>query len=413
MSWDKDIVLFDFSDSQRREVVFESNELVQASYDLSVMETKAVHFFFSFIGKNDKKFKFIRFKISHFNREVDINSNNFEKSREVIKWLQRKTLQITTPWREQSINWLSSYDHDKIDWYVEVELSEKLEPYLLSLQKEFTSYSIKMMNSFESKYSPRVYKLLKQYLRIWKRTLELEDLKQKLWIEKGYKQYSHFKSKILSVTQEELWIKSDIDFDFNEVTRGRKVYWIEFTIKSKSKNAENFQVKDELDVLWFSDDQKELFNMIRWRMIVLREKQILEIFKDYPYEKIKLAYSITKNNTDKQIVKAPEKYFIGLLKAEDLTDPDIEKVIKSEEARQVSQQKALFDVSKSKDFQAEWKKCFDSIITSLTDEELKDLKQRFFVEKIEWTLLEGYWEYDINNIKFRWMFVNFYNELKW
>jgi plasmid replication initiation protein len=37
-----------------------------------------------------------------------------------------------------------------------------------------------MMDSFECQYSARVYKLLKQYLRIGKRVIEIEDFKEKL-----------------------------------------------------------------------------------------------------------------------------------------------------------------------------------------------------------------------------------------
>ncbi|NGY80989.1 replication initiation protein [Bacillus megaterium] len=47
-----------------------------------------------------------------------------------------------------------------------------------------------------------------------------------------YKQYGHFKSKVLAVAQKEINNKTDIHFEFVEIKTGRKVTSIEFIITS-------------------------------------------------------------------------------------------------------------------------------------------------------------------------------------
>ena len=105
-----------------------------------------------------------------------------------------------------------------------------------------------------SVYSIRIYELLKQYERIRKRKLTLEELRYFLGIEKEkYIQYGHLKNKVLLVAQKEINEKTDIQFTFNEIKTGRKVTGFEFDIKS-SMEEEKHSIEPTIDSLNLEED---------------------------------------------------------------------------------------------------------------------------------------------------------------
>jgi hypothetical protein len=66
----QEICIFDVDKTQTREVIYESNELVQANYNLGLFEQKVIHFVFSLIKKDDTDFKYIKFHVSNLNKDL-------------------------------------------------------------------------------------------------------------------------------------------------------------------------------------------------------------------------------------------------------------------------------------------------------------------------------------------------------
>ena len=119
---------------------------------------------------------------------------------------------------------------------VELEFSPKLKPYMLQLKEKFTQYQLANILSMKSKYSPRIYEILKcnefkkqKYLEI-----QISELRKLLKAEDIYPKYNDFKRYILERTQKELNKISDITYNFEEIKTGRKVTKIKFHIKSKN-----------------------------------------------------------------------------------------------------------------------------------------------------------------------------------
>jgi len=97
----------------------------------------------------------------------------------------------------------------------------------LELKEKFTSYQLENVVRLNSVYSIRIYELLKQYERIRKRKLTLEELRYFLGIEKDkYIQYGHLKNKVLLVAQKEINEKTDIQFTFNEIKQEPSISYI-------------------------------------------------------------------------------------------------------------------------------------------------------------------------------------------
>lgn len=94
------------------------------------------------------------------------------------------------------------------------------------------------MFQFNSRYSCRIYELLKRFIKIGHRNLSIEELRNKLGIDcDKYKLYSDFKRKVILKAQKEINKKSDIQFDFQEVKKGRKVESLKFFMEFKDEIA--------------------------------------------------------------------------------------------------------------------------------------------------------------------------------
>jgi len=113
-----------------------------------------------------------------------------------------------------------------------------LKPFLLHLKERFTNYRLANIVQLKSRFSIRLYELLKQYEKIGKRTFGLYDLRTTLGIEDDqYKQYTDFRKRVIQVAENELKEKTDISFTFKEHRASKKVDSITFTIYSNAPDS--------------------------------------------------------------------------------------------------------------------------------------------------------------------------------
>lgn len=337
----KNLTIFDLSENPTKEYIYESNHLVEARYKLSVMEQKILHFLFSLIKKNDKEFKSFKFKAKDLVKELNLNTNNYKVIRKSINDLKSRSLSIYKKETNSllEMNWLTSAEYYFNSWIIELEISDKLRPYLLDLEREFTKYPYKIVQSFDSQYSPRFYKLLKQYHRIWSRVFELEELKSKLMIDSWYDKYGHFKSKVLSQVEKELKEKADVFFNLNEVEelkRWKKVVGLKINILSQKGIEVND--KSDLEELWFSEEKILIFNTLKKLLILeMKDKELITVLSDNTTDKLLLVINILEKYINKWNVQHRKEYFLKLLKTDDLSDTAIDFKIKAKKAREKQQ----------------------------------------------------------------------------
>ena len=80
----------------------------------------------------------------------------------------------------------------------------------------------------------RMYALLKKYEFLKERIIEVENLRNMLGIRiDQYKLYSNFRDRILEPVHNELKLKADLYFEFDEIKYGRKIGAIRFRIFTK------------------------------------------------------------------------------------------------------------------------------------------------------------------------------------
>ena len=225
-------------------VIKKANSLIEASYKLSVNEQKLILMLTSSIKMEDKDFQIYTMPIKDLAKVLKLKSCNlYDRVPDLIDGLLQKTLTlkrtvyVKNKPRERTLktNWLSSAEYLHGEGKVELCFDPKLKPYLLNLNKRFTTYKFDEITQLKSNASIRIYELLKQFEKIGNRSFELDELKAHLGLSKDqYLPYYNFKVRILLVAQKELKAKTNITFELEEIKVGRKIGKINFIIKSQA-----------------------------------------------------------------------------------------------------------------------------------------------------------------------------------
>lgn len=192
------------------------------------------------------------------------------------------------------------------DNYLLIDIDKDLIPYIINLKTEFTRYQIENILKLNSSYAVRIYELLKQYQKIGKRIISIEDLRDYLGIDsEEYKRFTNFESRVLKVAKKEINEYTDINIDYKKNKRGKTISEISFTIKTNSDdieyinylneqyNIEEFKMNSGIEKENF--DSKQVIELFTIATEILEDAEQQDLF-----EYIRLNYThMIKNNTVK------------------------------------------------------------------------------------------------------------------
>lgn len=253
-------------ETEREYTVCKSNMLVLNSrYQYSLNQQKTLAYICSKIkpvdimdGKPQTYQLEYRFDIVEYLKLLGLESsgNQYALIKETLQSLSDKAMWI--PIEDENgkgevlVRWLSNVAVYPKSGRIKIKLDEYLAPYLFELQERYLSYGLKNILNFKSKYSIRFYELLKaQYdmkrsvygkkryeTPIVEWVLDLDELKHILMLDTDeeknkYKNFYDFKRKILETAQKEINTLSDMKFEFEPITKGRKTVKVKFLIQFK------------------------------------------------------------------------------------------------------------------------------------------------------------------------------------
>ena len=228
----------------REYIVSKSNTLIQNSrFNLSVQEQKAIAYILSLIKPNTEIIEY-EFSIIHFLNVLGLthSGKNYKDMKKVLKSLVSNVIWITLPnGTETTVNWLSKVYLTKQSGTCKIILDADMLPYLLNLKEKFLSYHLYNILCLSSKYSIRLYEILKSYLYIKSKTFKIDELKELLMLGSSSKSYSEFKvfnRNILSKSISEINDITDIYIEYNTIKNVRSVVAIEFKIRKKANNEQ-------------------------------------------------------------------------------------------------------------------------------------------------------------------------------
>lgn len=260
----------------QNKLIAQSKRLVEGKYNYSTWELRVFIEMIQNIKRTDQDFKPVRIYIKDLMKTYGSKSNDdYRKISEAATRLIKKSvkLEYISPTGKPRVfhsplvvgvdvpGMLDDFNEEEDDRYIELIFSQQVKPLLLNLKENFLLYDKRNILKLKSKFSIRLYQLLKSWERNKQEDsvfeYDVSKLRSMLLVDdKGnplnqYKQYSQFKHSVILKAQKDLKAYTDICFSFSEIKKGKRVHQIKFHIRPNHKNKpkEKSLEKEELPVI--------------------------------------------------------------------------------------------------------------------------------------------------------------------
>jgi len=251
-------------------LIVQGNKLVEGKYNYSLWELRVFIEMVQSIGRHDKEFKPIRIYITDLIKQYGSKSNDdYRRVSLAAVRLMRKSVKIDyiTEQGEERVHHsplVISVDtpkklNDGFEKYIELQFPERIRPLLLDLKKNYLLYDKKNILNLKSKFSVRIYQILKSHERETKEVVvvgyQVSQLRAILLVDddgnptKQYKQYGQFEEKVILKAQKELEEKTDIVFRFDKIKKGRSIHTINFYVRKNRKNQTSVALPETTETI--------------------------------------------------------------------------------------------------------------------------------------------------------------------
>lgn len=222
----------------KNSIVKKSNILVNAHCKLGINEQKILYKIISCIHVNDKDFKDYELKIADIMKFLDDKSQNYyTELKKYTRNLVKQLLIFEEDGKEIQTHWVSLAEY-KDSQTILFNFHPRLKPYLIELKSHFTRFGLDNIRKFRSKYSPKLYEMLKQFENTGYRIITVKELRKILCLGDKYKKYNDFKKNVLLIPQHEIK-GTDIRFEFVEIKEGKIIDKIHFYIEKVKEEKNN------------------------------------------------------------------------------------------------------------------------------------------------------------------------------
>lgn len=220
-----------------------ANDIIKGKQDMTLQQARIIRLLVTQIVKQDKDLKNYTCRIQELARFLGIDSSNLYK--DVQKFCDEllglrvhvETGNPKEPW--EIFQWLQLAKYDG-NGNITLELSNKMKPYVIELDKWFTQYQLGNILAMKSFYSIRLYELIKcqdGITRVEKDYHEftIDYLRQYFCCEKKYKKIIDFKKNVIEIAVKEINKNTDIFLDIEYIKTGRAITSVRFYVHCNSK----------------------------------------------------------------------------------------------------------------------------------------------------------------------------------
>ena len=161
--------------------------------------------------------------------------------------------------------WVSEIRYIDAEATVKLIFAPAIVPLITKLEEQFTKYELQQVSNLSSAYAVRLYELL----IAWRSTgqtpvIELEEFRKKIGVlDDEYTRMGNFKDRVLHLAIDQVNEFTDITVKYEQHKKGRSIYGFSFSFKQKKNvNKPNLEARDQntLDIFTkLTDAQRHLF----------------------------------------------------------------------------------------------------------------------------------------------------------
>lgn len=231
----------------RNRTVVKANDIIQRSrFSLSLIQQRVIIYLLSHITPQDEEFQLYEFSIVEFCKVCGMDyesGKNYEALKQAIKDISDKSMWIELPNGDDTlVRWIEKPYISKKSGIIRIKLDEDLKPYLLQLKRNFTQYELVWTLHFKSKYTIRLYELVKsihfQEGEEYTREFSMSDIRRLLDAE-NYTDYKDLRKRVIDPAVKEINRYSDKFISYEPIRSGKSYRGLEFTIYTK----EDFEIR--------------------------------------------------------------------------------------------------------------------------------------------------------------------------
>ena len=221
--------------------IVHSNDLIDASYSLTIDEMRLLSFVSTLIDSRKNNIGEIKVYPDAFARAFSLESKNIHRCLvTAIKSLANKS--VTLPMgdgKNQILPWLARGIYEKQSSegsYVSIEFSKYIEPYIFELKDRFTIIDFDVVSKLNTPFSYRLYQWLMKAKKLDKSKqgesifveLDINWIKEQAGFVGLYDRWVHFRDRVIQPAVDLLNSKSDVSIVWEPVKKGRKVTAVKF-----------------------------------------------------------------------------------------------------------------------------------------------------------------------------------------
>ena len=237
--------------------VVKSNQVIEASYQLSAVEQRIVLAAISRIPKNQPITDDELYPVSVDElKQLGVHEKTaYRDLKEGINRLYERSINLSIDDKSIKMRWVQEIQFLDSQSVIGIRFSKPILPFISNLSREFTKYALSDIAGINSGYGIRIYELLVQYRQIGKREISVESLRTMLELGKKYPLFADFKKRVIDTAVDQINEYSPLKVTYEQKKTGRKVTHIIFSFKEKSKSITH----TSKDFYQLSDAQINLF----------------------------------------------------------------------------------------------------------------------------------------------------------
>lgn len=230
--------------------IWQDNALTVARYEMTEAEKNLLYMVVATVRPDDPETKMYQVSVKEMAEVSNSKELKFEAYKQAARKLLTRVFETTLPnGNLLQATFIASAEYKKGTGIIEIELSRKVRPFYVDLNKKFTKIQLAAAISLNSAYAKRVYELLCMHKNMPNKAFRrnLTDLKNMLWVidpktgKDSYPKWTHFENAILDVAAKEINGHTDLTFKYKPIYgdrpgRGRKpVVEVEFEVFYQAK----------------------------------------------------------------------------------------------------------------------------------------------------------------------------------
>ena len=248
-------------DLSKKELIVKSNQVIEASYQLSSTEQRIVLAAISKISRNDEitDDEIYRVTVDDL-RNLGVHEKTaYRDLKDGVNRLYDRSINLAIDDESIKMRWVQSIRFLESKSVVGLRFSKEILPFISNLSREFTKYSLSDIAGMSSAYAIRIYELLSQYRSIGKREIAVENLRTMLELGKRYPLFADLKRWVIDTAVDQINEYSPLKVTYEQKKTGRKVTHILFSFKEKTKSISHQDTDIAKDFYKLTDAQINMF----------------------------------------------------------------------------------------------------------------------------------------------------------